>query len=74
MPARSAYFRIGNLIRERIPCKAVLALTATATRRTQNSIRKVLIIPENSTVKELELPTNLRLAVQDLKTGVWPLV
>lgn len=66
---RSAYFRLGHLMQERIPCNTVLALTATATKTTQQSIREVLRIPEESTIRESEVPSNLRLAVQDVKAG-----
>lgn len=69
---RSAYFRLGHLIQERVPCKVVLALTATATKTTQQSIREVLKIPQESTIRDSELPPNLRLAVQDVKAGASP--
>jgi hypothetical protein len=71
---RSAYFRLGHLIQERVPCNTVLALTATATKTTQQSIREVLRIPEESTIRESELPSNLRLAVQDVRAGHFLLI
>lgn len=67
---RSAYFRLGTLIKERIPCKAVLALTATATQSTQQSIMRVLDIPADGAIAESELPPQLHLAVQAVTPGV----
>ena len=68
-PPRSAYFRLGTLIKERIPSKAILALTATATESTQRSIKEVLNIPPEGSITESELPRQLHLAVQMVNPG-----
>ena len=52
-----------------VPCRAVLALTATATRATQRSIQEVLHIPEGNVVRDSVLPANLRLRVQLVPPG-----
>ena len=66
---RSAYFRLGTLIKEKVPCKTILALTATATQSTQQSIREVLSIPLGNTITDSAMPPNIRLAVQNVSPG-----
>lgn len=70
---RSSYFRLGRLLGRQVPCRAVLALTATATQLTRNSIRKVLNIPEEGLFLQGVLPPNLRLQVHRVPPGEWHL-
>ncbi|KAK9804407.1 hypothetical protein WJX72_011416 [[Myrmecia] bisecta] len=60
---RSAYFRLGHMLRERVACRAVLALTATATRATEAAIADVLNIRLEHVVREASMRENLRLSV-----------
>lgn len=66
---RSAYFRLGLMLREKVACQAVLALTATATRATQTSICSVLDIPTDDVLLDSVLPQNLRLTVAKSTQG-----
>ena len=65
---RSAYFRLGSLIEDKVPCKKILALTATATKTTQTSIRGVLKITDDP-IREGAMPNNIRLSVQRVQAG-----
>ena len=67
-PCRSAYFRLGSLIEDKVPCKKILALTATATKTTQTSIRGVLKITDDP-ICEGAMPNNIRLSVQRVQAG-----
>ena len=60
---RSAYFRLGLLLRQLIPCKATLALTATATSATQAAIAEALGIPDDGIIQDTSLRPNLRMRV-----------
>lgn len=66
---RSSYFRLAHLLRERLPCKAVLALTATATAATQQAIRDGLSIPLDGVIAAGALPSNLHLSLQLVPPG-----
>jgi len=60
---RPAYFRLGHVLRSVIRPRAVLALTATATRPTEQCIAQVLNLPEDGTVRDAPMRPNLRLKV-----------
>lgn len=61
---RPAYYRLGHVLQKVLKPKAVLAVTATATRATQKCITEVLGIQANNIICEAPLRTNLRLEVQ----------
>ncbi|KAK9847024.1 hypothetical protein WJX84_010498 [Apatococcus fuscideae] len=60
---RSAYFRLGLLLRQQIPSRAILALTATATSATQVAIADALAIPPDGIIQDTSLRPNLRMRV-----------
>ncbi len=66
---RPAYFRLGRVLREGVPCRAVLALTATATRATEASVAQALQIRPGCTFRDASLRANLRLHVQHANGG-----
>jgi len=58
---RPSYLRLGKALYSDIKCKAVLALTATATLETEKCIRKVLHIRESNTFRHGLLRSNIRM-------------
>ncbi len=69
---RSAYFRLGLLLRQSIPCKAMLALTATATSATQAAIADALDIPPDGIIQDTSIRPNLRLRVSRCQASELP--
>lgn len=65
---RSAYFRLGRILAEAVPSRAVLALTATATVATQQGIAQALRIPAANVHRDSSLRENLRLNAIHLKS------
>ena len=66
---RSAYFRLGGLLREHVPSSSVLALTATATRTTEASVACALGIAPGCIFRDASLRSNLRLTVSHVNGG-----
>ncbi|GAX75225.1 hypothetical protein CEUSTIGMA_g2669.t1 [Chlamydomonas eustigma] len=60
---RPAYFRLGHVLRSVLRPRGVLALTATATRPTEQCIAQVLGLPAESVVRDAPMRENLRLKV-----------
>eukprot|EP01134_Creolimax_fragrantissima_P001035 CFRG1035T1 len=58
---RPAYLRLGKVIRDELAVKCVLALTATATISTLNSIMKCFGIPPAGVIRGVMVPRNLSL-------------
>jgi superfamily II DNA helicase RecQ len=67
---RSAYFRLGRMLRAHIPCRAVLALTATATKSTQGSIVQALCIAPDAVFRDDTIRSNLRFSVSHSNGGL----
>ena len=72
MASRSAYFRLGRMLRENIPCRAVLALTATATKATEASMVDALGIIPSAVFRDASLRENLRFHVHHTNGGPHP--
>lgn len=68
---RSAYYRAGRLLRQHIPCDAVLAVTATATQAVQRSITAALAIDEANVVRDASMPKNLSFSITHLRAGMY---
>jgi len=66
---RSAYFRLGGLLREHVPSRSVLALTATATRTTESSVAQALGVAPDCVFRDASLRDNLRLHVSHVNGG-----
>ena len=66
---RSAYFRLGGVLREYVPSRSVLALTATATRSTEASVARALGIAPGCVFRDASLRANLRLHVAHVNGG-----
>ena len=68
---RPSYLRLGKALSSDIKCKAVLALTATATLETEKCIQKVLNITQSNTFRHGLLRSNIRMSVlhADSSTG-----
>ncbi|KAH9301583.1 hypothetical protein KI387_013166, partial [Taxus chinensis] len=60
---RPSYFRLGTILRKRLRVQCVLAMTATATKKTLQSILHNLEIPLNDVVQESYTRENLKLSV-----------
>eukprot|EP00798_Chlamydomonas_sp_ICE-L_P005332 gene5332-12927_t len=60
---RPAYYRLGHILNTVLKPKAVLALTATATRVTERCIAQVLGLPSEATIRDASMRDNLRLRV-----------
>eukprot|EP00890_Picochlorum_soloecismus_P005014 jgi/Picsp_1/5513/NSC_02872-R1_atp-dependent dna helicase len=60
---RPSYLRLGKALFSDIKCKAVLALTATATLETEKCIQKVLRITRSNTFRNGLLRSNIRMFV-----------
>ena len=69
---RSAYFRLGGLLREHVPCRCVLALTATATRTTEAAVARALGAQLDCVFRDASLRGNLRLHVAHINGGQDP--
>ena len=69
---RSAYFRLGGLLREHVPCRCVLALTATATRTTEGAVARALGAQPDCIFRDASLRDNLRLHVSHINGGPHP--
>ncbi len=69
---RSAYFRLGGLLREHVPCRCVLALTATATRTTEAAVARALGAQPDCVFRDASLRDNLRLHVKHINGGPHP--
>lgn len=66
---RSAYFRLGHMLEQRVQCRSVLALTATATKATEADVANVLSIHSNNVVRDSNVRENLRLSVTACNGG-----
>lgn len=60
---RPAYYRLGHLLRQELGITQVLALTATATRRTEAAVASVLSISDGDVLRNACVRQNLRLTV-----------
>ena len=60
---RPAYYRLGRVLRHDIGVSHVLALTATATRRTEAAVASSLGIPACDVLRNASVRENLRLSV-----------
>ena len=60
---RPAYYALGRVLRAELGISRVLALTATATRRTEAAVAAALSIPECDIVRAACMRDNLRLTV-----------
>lgn len=68
--SRSAYFRLGGLLREHVPSRAILALTATATRATEAQVAAALGVPPAGIFRDASLRANLRLHARHVNGGM----
>ena len=59
---RPAYLRLNSILRGVLGVRCVLALTATATRSTQESMSRHLSIGEEGIIRSSPIPANLRLS------------
>lgn len=66
---RSAYFRLGHMLAQKVQCRCVLALTATATKATEADVTKVLNISAENVVRDSTVRDNLRMAVTHFNGG-----
>jgi superfamily II DNA helicase RecQ len=66
---RPAYFRLGRALADAVPCRALLALTATATRAAQADIVRGLGISPECVFCDASLRANLRLHVRHANGG-----
>ncbi len=57
------------MLRENIPCRAVLALTATATKATEHSMVQALGISPSAVFRDASLRDNLRFHVHHTNGG-----
>lgn len=62
-PCRSAYFRLGHLLKQKVQARCVLALTATATRATEAEVATALDIQPENRLRDSNMRDNLRLSV-----------
>ena len=60
------------MLEQKVRCRCVLALTATATRATEADVTKVLRIQPHDVVRDSTVRDNLRLSVTHLNGG-WSL-
>eukprot|EP00891_Asterochloris_glomerata_P005100 jgi/Astpho2/5100/fgenesh1_pm.00073_%23_4_t len=60
---RSAYFRLGHLLKQKVQARCVLALTATATRATEAEVATALDIQPENRLRDSNMRDNLRLSV-----------
>jgi len=60
---RPAYHRLGRILRDRVRAKTTLALTATATKKTEVSLIKQLGIPSEGVLRNVRVRDNLILSV-----------
>ncbi|CAM6092984.1 unnamed protein product [Calypogeia fissa] len=60
---RPSYFRLGKILHQRMKVSCVVALTATATRKAEQSILKSLCIPDAGVVQASHVRQNLSLSV-----------
>ncbi len=67
---RSAYFRLGHMLEQKVRCRCVLALTATATKATEADVTKVLKIDAANVVRDSKVRDNLRLSVTHFNGGM----
>ena len=67
---RSAYFRLGHMLEQKVRCRCVLALTATATKATEADVTKVLKIHPQNVVRDSTVRDNLRLSVTHFNGGM----
>ena len=57
------------MLEQRVQCRSVLALTATATKATEADVAKVLSIHPNNVVRDSNVRRNLRLSVTACNGG-----
>ena len=60
---RPAYHRLGRILGDRVQAKTTLALTATATKKTELSLIKQLGIPSDGVLRNVRVRDNLILSV-----------
>ena len=70
MKCRSAYFRLGHMLEQKVRCRCVLALTATATKATEADVTKVLKIDPQNVVRDSTVRDNLRLSATHFNGGM----
>ncbi|XP_002973918.2 ATP-dependent DNA helicase Q-like 5 [Selaginella moellendorffii] len=66
---RPSYYRLGSVLRNKVKPKCVLAMTATATRKTKDSVLSSLGISSNNVLNQPEVPQNLVLTVSRCETN-----
>ena len=66
---RPSYYRLGCVIRSELPCKSILALTATATVDTELCMREALGISAENTFRCTEMKPNIEICVERLNTS-----
>ena len=59
------------MLEQRVRCRCVLALTATATKATEADVAKVLSICADNVVRDSNVRENLRLSVTACNGGVF---
>lgn len=60
---RPAYYHLGRVLRGELGVSCILALTATATRRTETAVAAALSIPQQDVLRAACMRDNLRLSV-----------
>lgn len=58
------------MLEQRVQCRCVLALTATATKATEADVTKVLEISPENVVRDSTVRDNLRLSVNHFNGGI----
>lgn len=59
------------MLEQKVQCRCVLALTATATKATEADVAKVLSIHANDVVRDSNMRENLRLSVTACNGGTF---
>jgi ATP-dependent DNA helicase Q4 len=59
---RTSYLRLNAVLRQKLNVKCILALTATATKRTEEDICKLLSIPTEAVIRVPVIRKNLKLS------------
>lgn len=56
---------ISRIVRQRLNVSCILALTATATRQTEDTIRELLEIPQEGVIRVPSIRSNLQISVSN---------
>ncbi|GAQ80266.1 Helicase conserved C-terminal domain containing protein [Klebsormidium nitens] len=60
---RPSYHRLGSVLRSRLRVQCVLAMTATATPKTEAAVAAALALPDDAIIRSARVRENLRLSV-----------